>query len=138
MDYRYRTEVLEPPRIHISGVFYIAVKHNDGRINDKYNTADGIDALIQTLENADRYSRHTGVSIDLFHRRLMALRLALSCERDDLIRRAFEGLRNSAAGQVKAVHVGLLSGLYLLIGASATKAMLVAYSRLRGVQAQKA
>ena len=134
MDYRYRTEVLKPSRIHISGVFYIAVVHGDGRINDRYNSAVGVDALIQTLENADRYSKHTGIWMDLHHRHVMALRLALLCERDDLIRRAFAGLANSAAGRVKAAYAVLLSGLYSLVGARATKAMLDAYSRLRGVE----
>src|SRR5262249_17240301 len=109
MDYRYRTEVLQPPHRYISGVFYVATTHDDGRITDRCTAPEGVDSLIRTLENADRYSRYTGVRIglyqlDLYYRSVVAWKLALSCERDDLVRRALAGLVRSAPRGVKSAQ----------------------------------
>jgi len=130
-DYRYRSEILRPSCAHISSIFYVALEHSDARIHDKYTTPEGTEALLRTLDNAHVCARHAGVRLELYGRYFLALRLALGCDRNELIVRSLRGLKRHCPRHFQFWLAALISPLHAALGSRSTLRLLDLYSDIR-------
>jgi glycosyltransferase involved in cell wall biosynthesis len=131
-DYRYRCEALNPPRLFLPRLFYIAFEHSEGRINDQYLTEIGAEALLVTLEHGVRCGDKFGVRLQLYGRYFLALRIAMKLGRGDLVLRAMDGLKRSNPSFFQSCMIKWLKVTHGLLGPAMTIWLVDAYSAARG------
>jgi hypothetical protein len=120
----------------VYSAYYVAFEHPDGRLNDRYFTEEGAEALLRVLDNASRCAGHFGVNLNLYGRYFLALRIALGCDRRDLVYRSLDGLKRASPTRRQYWMVKCLAPLHAIAGSSITIRMLDSYSAAQRANAQ--
>jgi glycosyltransferase involved in cell wall biosynthesis len=128
-DYSYRLKCLDPKTSYVSVPQYAASVHRGGRVNDHFQTEEGVASLLEVIRRGERYRQAVpSADISLRNHYLEALRLVLHHEHLGFGKQLLELVQTSPELQEDYHKFYIILCAKSLIGASVVSTLFDWYS----------
>ena len=131
-DYLYRLKCLCPTKSHLPAPHYAAALHQEDRVNDRFDTSDGIASLLKVIQRGERYREAVpNVGISLRMQYLRALRSILRVKHPAFEEQLLELVRSSSELREEYLKFWIMLRVKPLLGPYLTSKLLQWYSSIR-------
>lgn len=131
-DYLYRLKCLCLTKSHLPDPLYAAALHQEGRVNDRFDTSDGIASLLKVIQRGERYREAApNVGISLRMQYLRALRSILRVKHPAFEEQLLKLVRSSSELSEEYLKFWIVLRVKPLLGSNLTSKLLQWYSSIR-------